>query len=177
MGSRLWNTKHQDVVSEMHKAGFSRAKITKALRVYFGLSQKSAIGCFLSVVPRQTSPFKTGWRRVSSEFLDKHMDWDHFDSEVLESMREIPDITREACDLLYNQKGPLFRLMLVGRESLMAYQDCRKNRKQRRSKFTDIKTLYNLDSKKKKAAAVKKMERYATARTQESRGTSWARKR
>ena len=172
MGSRLWNSKHQNVVREMHKSGFSRAKITKALREYFGLSQRSAINCFLSVVPRQPSPFKTGWRRVSSDFIDKHID-----TEVLESMREIPDSTREACDLLYNQKGPLFRLMLVGKESLMAYQACRQNRKQRRSKFTDIRTLHNLDTKKKKSDAVRKMERYATARTQESRGTAWARKR
>tara|TARA_R100000664_G_C2749758_1_gene137087 strand:- start:649 stop:1182 length:534 start_codon:yes stop_codon:yes gene_type:complete len=177
MGSRLWNSKHQNVVREMHKSGFSRAKITKALREYFGLSQRSAINCFLSVVPRQPSPFKTGWRRVSSDFIDKHIDWDHVDTEVLESMREIPDSTREACDLLYNQKGPLFRLMLVGKESLMAYQACRQNRKQRRSKFTDIRTLHNLDTKKKKSDAVRKMERYATARTQESRGTAWARKR
>ena len=177
MGRRLWNSEHQDIVREMVLDGFTRAEITRALREFCGLTQKSAITCYLSVVPRRPWPIKSGWRRASMDFIDSVLDWDDYDDEVLEELRLLPDKTRRLSDMLYNQDGPLFRLLLACSESGMAYRLCRKYRKQKASDFSNVRLIERRDTKKAKSKVVQVLERYAKARTQESRGTAWARNR
>ena len=177
MGRRLWKGEHQDIVREMKLDGFSRAEITKALREFCGLTQKSAIGCYLSVVPRRPWPIKTGWRRASASFIDQALDWDDFDDEVLEDLRVLPDNIRSLSDMLYNQDGPLFRVLLSSSDAALAYRICRKTRRQKSSDFANVRTIERRDTKKSRSRAVKILERYAKARTQESRGTGWARNR
>ena len=157
--------------------GFSRAEITRALREFCGLTQKSAIGCYLSVVPRRPWPIKTGWRRISASFIDQALDWDDFDDEVLEDLRVLPEDTRSLSDMLYNQDGPLFRVLLSSSDAALAYRVCRKSRRQKSADFSNVRTIDRRDTKKARSKTVKILERYAKARTQESRGTAWARNR
>jgi len=177
MGSRLWKGEHQEIVREMRLDGFSRAEITRALREFCGLTQKSAINCYLSVVPRRPWPIKSGWRRASESFIDEALDWDDIDQEVLEDLLVLPDAIRSLSDTLYNQRGPLFRVLMSSSDAALAYSICRKSRRGKAANFTDLKTLDLSSAKKARSAAVRILERYATARTQESRGTAWARNR
>ena len=177
MGNRLWKGEHQEIVREMRLDGFSMAEITRALREFCGLTQKSAIGCYLSVVPRRPWPIKSGWRRASESFIDEALDWDDTDQAGLEELCVLPDETRALSDLLYNQRGPLFRVLLLSSDAALAYRSCRQRRKQQAASLTNIRTLEKRNTKKAKSAAVRILERYATARTQESRGTAWARNR
>lgn len=161
----------------MRLDGFSRAEITRALREFCGLTQKSSINCYLSVVPKRPWPIKSGWRRLSDSLMDEVLDWDDVDQEVLEDLMTLPEQTRSLSDMLYSQRGPLFRVLLSSSESALAYRVCRKIRKGKVSSFTDLKTLDLSSAKKARTAAIRILERYATARTQESRGTGWASKR
>ena len=177
MGRRLWKSEHQHIVREMKLDGFSRAEITRALREFCGLTQKSAIGCYLSVVPRRPWPIKTGWRRISASFIDQALDWDDFDDEVLEDLRVLPEDTCSLSDMLYNQDGPLFRVLLSSSDAALAYRVCRKSRRQKSADFSNVRTIDRRDTKKARSKTVKILERYAKARTQESRGSAWARNR
>lgn len=161
----------------MRLDGFSRAEITRALREFCGLTQKSAIGCYLSVVPKRPWPIKSGWRRASESFVEEALDWDDTDQAVLEDLLVLPDVTRSLCDMLYSQRGPLFRVLLTSSDAALAYRACRKSRRGKTANFTDLKTLDLSSAKKARTAAVRILDRYATARTQESRGTGWARNR
>lgn len=109
--------------------------------------------------------------------MDEVLDWDDVDQEVLEDLMTLPEQTRSLSDMLYSQRGPLFRVLLSSSESALAYRVCRKIRKGKVSSFTDLKTLDLSSAKKARTAAIRILERYATARTQESRGTGWASKR
>ena len=177
MRSRLWKGEHQEIVREMRLDGFTRAEITRTLREFCGLTQKSSINCYLSVVPKRPWPIKSGWRRLSESLIDEVLDWDDVDQEVLEDLMTLPEHTRSLSDMLYNQDGPLFRVLLSSSEDALAYRDCRKSRRGKAANFTDLKTLDLSSAKKARSAAVRILERYATARTQESRGTGWARNR
>jgi len=177
MRSRLWKGEHQEIVREMRLDGFTRAEITRTLREFCGLTQKSSINCYLSVVPKRPWPIKSGWRRLSESLIDEVLDWDDVDQEVLEDLMTLPEQTRSLSDMLYNQDGPLFRVLLSSSEDALAYRDCRKSRRGKAANFTDLKTLDLSSAKKARSAAVRILERYAKARTQESRGTGWARNR
>jgi hypothetical protein len=114
---------------------------------------------------------------LSESLIDEVLDWDDVDQEVLEDLMTLPEQTRSLSDMLYNQDGPLFRVLLSSSEDALAYRDCRKSRRGKAANFTDLKTLDLSSAKKARSAAVRILERYATARTQESRGTGWARNR
>ena len=161
----------------MRSSGFTKIEIIRALYMHCGLSRDSARRCFHSVVPKRQSVIKKRVRRITQQWLDSNVDWDDKDDIVLTEIRDMPVGTRLLCDALYNQKGPLFSLLLASQDSGLAYTLCRKTRRQRISSFTDLKTIdiANVATVRKKAFRI--LERYATARTQESRGTAWARNR
>jgi hypothetical protein len=177
MGKRSWSLEHQEIVQEMRLSGFTKIEIIRTLHKHCGLSKESSRRCFHSVVPKKQPAIKKRVRRITQQWLDSNVDWDDKDDIVLAQIRDMPVSTRLLCDALYNQRGPLFVLLLASPDSGIAYSLCRKARRQRRSSFTDLKTidLSSVASARRKAVQI--LERYAKARTQESRGSAWARNR